>query len=222
MSETARHEKLIAELAGDLRPVHRLLPPSVRAAGWLAVVAALGTILAPMADLGDILHRLAAAPDMWLSVLGSVLTALLAALAAYQTSVPDRSPYWALLPLPAALLWIAASGAGCLRSWIVPGTHDASMGEARICLLFIIGISLPLSFLLLKMLQKACPLRPGLTAVLGGLAAASASATLLNFFHPYDAAATDLLVHILAVGSVVIASRLIGGRALAWRARPNA
>jgi hypothetical protein len=219
MSDTARHERLIAELADGLSPVHRLLPPSIRAAGWLAVVAALGAVLAAMADLGEVRQRLAASPDMWLAVLGSVFTALLAALAAYQTSVPDRSPYWALLPLPAALLWIGASGAGCLRSWIVPGTHDASLVEARTCLLFIIGLSLPLSFLLLKMLQKACPLRPSMTAALGGLAAASASATLLNFFHPYDAAATDLLVHVLAVGSVVIASRLLGTRALGRRPR---
>jgi hypothetical protein len=215
MSDTARHEMLIGELARDLRPVHRLLAPWLRAAGWLAVVAALGAALASLADLGDIRHRLASVPDMGLAVLGSTLTALLAALAAFQTSVPDRSPHWALLPIPAALLWIAASGAGCLRTWIVPGTHDASLTEARSCLVFIIGISLPLSLLLLTMLRRACPLRPSLTAALGGLAAASAAATLLNLFHPYDAAATDLLVHVLAVGSVILASRLLGGRVLA-------
>lgn len=215
MSDTVRHERLIGELARSLRPVHRLLPPWLRAAGWLAVVAALGAALASVADLGELRHRLASVPDMWLAVLGSTCTALLAAVAAFQTSVPDRSPRWALLPLPAALLWIGASGAGCLRTWIVPGTHDASLTGARTCLLFIIGISLPLSLLLLAMLQRACPLRPSLTAALGGLAAASAAATLLNLFHPYDAAATDLLVHLFAVGSVIVASRLLGGRALA-------
>ncbi|MBV8398565.1 MAG: DUF1109 family protein [Acetobacteraceae bacterium] len=214
MSETARHEALIQELARDLYPVHRLLPPWLRAAGWLAVVVALGAALASVADLDAIRDRLAAAPDMWLAVLGSTTTALLSAAAAFQTSVPDRSPRWALLPLPAAVLWIAASGAGCLRAWIVPGTHNASMTEARICLVFIVGVSLPLSVLLVAMLRRACPLRPNLTAALGGLAAASAAATLLNFFHPYDAAATDLIVHVFAIAMVIAANRLLAGRLL--------
>jgi hypothetical protein len=214
MSETARHEALIQELARGLRPVHRLRPPWLRAIGWLVVVAALGAALASVADLGAIRDRLAAASDMWLAVLGSTATALLSALAAFQTSVPDRSPRWALLPIPAALLWIAASGAGCLRAWIVPGTHNASMTEARICLVFIVGVSLPLSLLLVAMLRRACPLRPNLTAGLGGLAAASAAATLLNFFHPYDAAATDLIVHVFAIAMVILANRLLAGRLL--------
>jgi len=173
-------------------------------------VAALGAALASIADLSALRQRLEAAPDMWLAALGSTRTALLAALAAFQVSLPDRRPAWALLPAPALLLWVGASGLGCLRSWTVPGTHDV---EARICLVFIIGVSLPLSALLLAMLRRACPLRPGLTAVLGGLAAASAAATLLNLFHPHDAAATDLAFHALAVGVVVLGNRAIGARA---------
>ena len=92
----------------------------------------------------------------------------------------------------------------------MPGTHET---DGRVCLVFIIGVSLPLSALLLAMLRRACPLRPGLTAVLGGLAAAAAAATLLNLSHPYDAAATDLTLHALAVGIVVLANRAIGARA---------
>jgi hypothetical protein len=41
---------------------------------------------------------------------------------------------------------------------------------------------------------------------------AAAAATLLNFFHPFDAAATDLLVHVFAVGLVVVVSRSVGAR----------
>jgi hypothetical protein len=67
-----------------------------------------------------------------------------------------------------------------------------------------------LSVLLLAMLRRACPLYPGLTAVVGGLAVAAAS--LLNFFHPYDAAATDLAVHAVAVALVIGANRALGGR----------
>jgi hypothetical protein len=213
MSDTVDHDGLIRALAGDLRPVRRLMPPWLRALGWLGVVVALGAVLAVFADLSALRQRLDSVPDMWLAVLGSTLTTLLAAFAAFQISVPDRKAAWALLPLPAVLLWVAASGLGCLRSWILPSTHVASVTEARSCLVFIVGVSLPLSALLLAMLRRACPLRPDLTAVLGGLATASAAATLLNFFHPYDAAATDLAIHLLAVLSVIIGNRAIGARA---------
>ncbi len=217
MSEAADHDGLIRSLAADLRPVRRLMPPWLRALCWLGVVAALGAALASIADLGALQRRLAFVLDMWLAVLGSSLTALLAAFAAFQVSVPDRKPAWALLPMPALLLWIGASGLGCLRSWTVPGTHDASAVEARSCLVFIVGLSLPLSALLLAMLRRACPLRPDLTAMLGGLATASAAATLLNFFHPYDAAATDLAVHAIAVLIVIAGNRAIGVRAFGSR-----
>lgn len=217
MSDATRHDRLIGELAGTLRPVRRLPPPWLRAAGWLVLVAAIGGALACFANLDAVRDRLATVPDMWLAVLGSTLTALLAAVAAFQTSVPDRSPSWAWLPVPAALLWIGASGLGCLRSWIVPGTHEANMTEARGCLVFIVCLSLPLSVVLVMMLRRACPLRPGLTATLGGLASAAAAATLLNLFHPYDAAATDLVIHAIAIAAVVFATKALGTRAFGER-----
>jgi hypothetical protein len=205
-------EALIQDLASDLRPVRRLAPPLLRALGWLAVVGALAVALACFADLGAMVRRLTAAPDMWLAVAGSTLTAILAAIAAFQTSMPDRKPAWALLPVPGLLLWVGASGLGCLRSWFVPGTHAADLVEARQCLVFILGVSLPLSILLVVMLRRGYPLRPNLTAATGGLAAAAAAATLLNFFHPFDAAATDLVVHAAAVALVVLAGQALSGR----------
>ena len=208
------HERLIRNLASDLGPVRRLRPPIVRALGWLAVVAATAIILAMFANVSAMEHRLVAAPDMWLAVIGSVLTAILAVIAAFQLSLPDASRTWALVPLPAALFWIIASGVGCLRVWIVPGTHVADLSEARDCLIFIVGLSLPLSALLIVMLRRACPLLPGLTAAIAGLAAAATAATLLNFFHPFDAAATDLAVHALAVALVIAANKAFGGRLL--------
>ena len=208
------HERLICDLASDLRPVRRLRPPIVRALGWLAVVVATSIILAMFADVSALEHRLVAAPDMWLAVIGSALTAILAAIAAFQLSLPDASRTWALVPLPAVLFWIIASSVGCLRVWFVPGTHVADLSEARDCLIFIVGLSLPLSALLIVMLRRACPLLPGLTAAIAGLAAAAAAATLLNFFHPFDAAATDLAIHALAVALVIVANQAFSGRLL--------
>jgi len=209
---TSPHDSLIRSLGSDLKPVQRLRAPALRALGWLAVVAALGVALATFADTHAMLERITDAPDMWLAVIGSTATAILAGIAAFELSLPDASRDWAWLPLPGALLWIGASGFGCLRVWVVPATHVAELGEARDCLLFIVALSVPLSALLLLMLRRACPLNPGLTAAIGGLAVAAAAATLLNFFHPYDAAATDLTVHAVAVALVVGANRALGGR----------
>jgi hypothetical protein len=216
------HEQLIGSLTADLTPTRRLLPPVRRAAGWLAAVAAVAVGLAMLSNLAAMEHRLAEVPDMWLAVAGSTLTAILACVAAFELSLPDRGRRWALLPLPGVALWIGASGLGCFRSWLLPDTHVASLVEARTCLMFIVGLSIPLSALLMLMLRRAHSLQPGLTAAIAGLAVASASATLLNFFHPYDAAATDLAVHVLAIGLVIAANRAFGGRLLnAEKSRPG-
>jgi len=211
----APHEDLIRELAAGLAPVRRLAPPPLRALAWLAAVVLVACALAAFADLASVWRRITATPDMSLAVLGSILTMGLAALAAFELSLPDASRAWALLPLPAALLWIAASGFGCLRGYVLPQTHVAAAGETGDCLAFIVGLSVPLSALLIVMLRRACSLQPGLTAAMGGLAAAAAAATLLNFFHPFDAAATDLAVHAVAVTLVVVVHRALGARLLA-------
>jgi len=209
------HDRLIRGLAADLTPVRPLPAPAVRALGWLGAVGAVAIALAVFADLHAMWDRITMAPDMWLAVIGSIATAVLASIAAFELSVPDARRDWAWLPVPGVLLWIGASGFGCLRSWVLPDTHVAVMGESRDCLVFIVALSVPLSALMLVMLRRACPLQPGLTAAMGGLAVAAAAATLLNFFHPFDAAATDLAVHAFAVGLVVAANRVLGGRVFA-------
>lgn len=214
MSGHERHERLIEELVADLHPVRRLRSPGLKAFAWLAVVGMLAAALASFSDLVAVGDRLASVLDMRLAVAGSTLTAALAAFAAFQTSMPDRKPAWALLPLPAALLWLGAGGLGCLRAWGVSHTPPATLEQERVCLVFIIGVSVPLSVLLIAMLRRASPLRPGVTLAMGGLAAASASATLLNLFHPYDAGATDLAVHILAVTAVIVSNKVFGTRFL--------
>ena len=81
--------------------------------------------------------------------------------------------------------------------------------------MFILGVSIPLSLVLMLMLRRGFSLQPKLAAAMAGLAAAAAAATLLNFVHPYDAAAVDLLVHAFAVVVVIAAAVNFGGQALA-------
>ncbi len=76
-------------------------------------------------------------------------------------------------------------------------------------------MSVPLMALMMVMVRRACPLRPNLTALVSGLAIAAASATLLNFDHPYDASATDLLAHLVAVLLVMVVNQFVARRAVA-------
>jgi hypothetical protein len=208
------NDRLIGALVADLRPVRPLLPPALRTLSWLMLVAAVAVALAMFADVTAMWRRMTAIPDMWLAVLGSVATMATAALAAFELSLPDRPRAWALLPLPALASWVGASGLGCMRAYVLPGTYVAGIGETRDCLLFIICLSVPLSAALIVMLRRAYSLAPPLTATMAGLASAAAAATLLNFFHPFDAAVGDLAMHSVAVLIVVVAARAVGSRAL--------
>jgi hypothetical protein len=170
--------------------------------------------IAMFADVTVMWRRMTAIPDMWLAVLGSAATMATAAFAAFELCLPDRSRAWAFLPLPALALWVGASGLGCIRAYVLPGTHVAGIDETRDCLVFIICLSAPLSAALIVMLRRACSLAPPLTATMAGLASAAAAATLLNFFHPFDAAVGDLAMHSVAVLIVVAAARAVGSRTL--------
>jgi hypothetical protein len=208
------NEQLVQALSADLTPVDRLSPPSLRVLLWLAMVGSIALALAMVFGIGAMIQRLVAAPDLWLAAMGSLLTAVLAAAAAFQLALPDRKVAWALLPLPAVLVWIGAGGMGCLRPWSIAEAYPMPAAGSEPCLIFILSLSLPLSLLLIAMLRRGFSLRPNLTAIIGGLACASAAATLLNFIHPYDAAAIDLAVHAFAVAIVIVANTLCGGRLL--------
>src|SRR6476661_9570238 len=114
--QSAPHDRLIQGLASDLRPVKPLPPAGTRAMIWLGFVVVAGLLLSLIADLPAFAHRFMASPDMWMAMTGSALTAVLAAIAAFELSMPDSPKAWAWLPLPAAMLWLAASGLGCPRN----------------------------------------------------------------------------------------------------------
>jgi len=218
-SPAARREALVEALAGDLAPVRPLAPPSQPSARRLGAVALLALAMSPFADMETLARRMAT-PDLRYAAAGAGLTAIAAALAAFQVSVPGRSRRWALLPAAPALLWIGASGLGCLRGWLAPGS-GAAEGETAHCFAFLMSVSLPLSALLVLMLRRACPLQPGLAAGLGGLAAAAAAALLLVPFHPHDATLTDLASHAVAVALILALNGFFGGRILSRSGIPD-
>jgi hypothetical protein len=205
-------ESLIDSLVRDARPVTRLRPPVLRACGWLAVVLAIGAAaIALFADRASMARH--AQDGEWLvEMAGTLATGCLAVIAAFELSLPDRPRRWALLPLPALALWLSGSGAGCWRQWLARGeTGSLAMGESMDCLVFILGVSVPLGLALLWALRRARPLSPGPVAVMGALGAAALAAFLLQFFHPFEVTVMDLAMHAFAV-CVVLAVWGLGGR----------
>jgi len=193
-------DDLIESLAANLSPVRPLRAPLLRTLMWLAIVSA-GALLIILrfANLSVFMGRVEV-PRVALECLGSLLTAITAIFVAFELSVPGRSMRWVWLPLPPLLLWLAASGVGCLANGL--GIR-AVQGESAHCFIFIAGMSIPLSIGLFWMLRRAHPIAPLPVAIFGTLGVAAASATLLQFFHPFDITVLDLGFHLAAVGFVV-------------------
>ncbi len=210
MSDAASHA-LIESLAGGLRPVRRLAPPWLRTVIWCLAVLGLGALALMIFTPQVGMHQLMQTPDMALGAAGAALTCVLAAAAAFITSVPGRSGWWGALPLPALALWLSASTAGCLRMAPAAGMVAEPHGHGMHCMVFIVVAAVPLALLLMALILRACPLRPALTASLAGLASAAAAAVILMPLHPFDATATDLLAHLAAV-VVVIGLVQVAGR----------
>lgn len=205
--------RLIQDLGADLRPVRRLPPPWLRALLWLAVVLAVALILVTTRALLPALGIVGNDPFMLPGAYASLATAILAAIAAFELSLPDRSDAWALLPLPPLVVWVVLNGLGCLATLAIPGA-ETSPFQFMVCLGLIFAISLPLTAAMIFMLRRTRPLRPLRVGVLGGLAASAAAATLLVLIHPHDSAVLDLAAHAVAVAAIIGLNVLLGGRLL--------
>jgi len=196
-------ERLIERLAAEAQPVRRLRPPLLRAGLWLLAVAALFAVaLLFFADLALFVSR-AENPRLVVELVATLLTGITAVLAAFQLSLPDRSPVWSLLPLPWLGLWLATSGYSCYRSFRALGYDDGSLGESAHCFRFIVGVSVPLAISLLVLIRRARPLAPVRVAAVGGLGVAATAAFALQFFHPFDVTFLDLGIHVLAIALVI-------------------
>lgn len=211
MNESSDISGLIGDLSADLRPVRRLGPPWLRTVYWLLAVLCLAALLVAIRIAFNWNGQPEVDPYVIPGALASGATALLAVFAAFQLSLPDRSSAWVLLPLPALVLWVAVNGLGCVASLANPAAQD-NVPLFFTCLSIIFALSVPLSVATIVMVRRARPLRPLPVAILGGLAASAAGATLLVLVHPHDSAVLDLCSHALAVIIVVGINVLAGGR----------
>lgn len=172
--------------------------PAVRAILWMDAVLLVAAGFA-LAGKPPALHLGAADGWIWLTLAGSGLTAVLAALAAFHLCAPKNNQAWTLLPVPAIVLWAAAS---CLGYLTMPAGADAqgdTPAEALECLGFLLTTGLPLFALIVLLLWRAAPAAPRHVLAMGGLASAAAAASLLTLVHPHDSPALDLCAHAAAI-----------------------
>jgi hypothetical protein len=197
-------DQFIEHLASELEPVQVLRSPALRALLWLAFVGVVtAALILRYAHMSSVLQRLAV-PRVAVECVATALTAVTAIVAAFELSVPDRSPRWAWLPLPPFLLWLAASGLGCLRNGLSLPGPEGFLGDSPHCFMFITSASVPLAVGLFWMLRRARPIDPLPVAAIGTLGVAATAAFILEFFHPFDVTVIDLTWHLSAVGLVVL------------------
>ena len=207
---------LIASLAANATPVRRLRPPAMRAACWLLLAAVVLTLLAINQGIRpDLVERLRE-PTFATGLAASLLTGVLAAIAAFLVSLPDRSRLWLLLPMPSLVLWLSNIGYQCLVHWIDIGPDGVSLGEAARCFATLVLTSLPLSLAMLVMLRYAAPLRPTAVALMGSLAVAAITATALSLFHTIDATVMILMWNVGTAIMFVALAGVFGRKMFRW------
>jgi hypothetical protein len=213
-----RTPELIDALVECATPVRRLRPPHVRAALWLAFA---GLILALLAighgvrtDLAERLHQ----PAYAVSIAAALATGVLAAIAAFAISLPDRSRWWLMLPVPALAVWVTTIGYDCFADWVSIGPDGIHVGDELRCFALLVLTSVPLAIALAAMVRYAALLRGGAVAMMGGLAVATITATALSLFHDHDASAMILLWNLGTAALITGASCLFGRRIFRWMA----
>jgi hypothetical protein len=203
-----RTPELINLLADELKPVRRLRSPWFRAMSWGMVAAVIMALLAISQGVRADLFQRISDVSFTVALGASAATAVFAAAAAFALAVPGRSRLWALLPLPALLLWISAIGHQCLTRWVSYDAGAMMMGETIRCFATVVLTSLPLWLLMLLMLRRSGAVRRVLPLLAGSLAVAGAAGGAMNMLHTLDASAMILFWNFGIGAIIVVASAL--------------
>lgn len=194
-------ERLVEQLAADLKPVRRLSPPALRLGWWLLVSLPAAALVALAFGLRPDLAARLADRAFLLEEAGALLTALLAAYAAFCAGLPDQ-PTWKLwLPLAPMALWFGTLGHQCLDAALRLGLQGLVITWDAMCLPAIaLGGLVPLLAILL-LLRRGGRFRATHCSICGALAAAALAAAALRLYHTQDAA---IMVIVWQLGSAFL------------------
>jgi hypothetical protein len=208
--------ELIDILCASATPVRRLRAPLVRAGLWLllagVVLLALAAVHGARPDLALRLRD----PSFAAALAGSLLTGILAAIAAFYLSLPDRSRLWLLLPAPPLALWVATIGYGCLTDWVALAPDGVHLGSTLECFATLGIASLPPALALFAMLRHTARLHPTTAGLMGGLATAGVAATAMSLIPELAATVMVLVWNLGAAALIVTLGGAFGRRILGW------
>ena len=212
-----RTSDLIEALVADAQPVRRLRPPGLRAALWLLLAVLIFGLLAVGHGVRSDLAQRLAQPDFIVGMAASLLTGVLAGVASFMLNLPDRSRGWALLPVPALIVWVVTVGHGCLVNWVSIGPDGIQIDETARCFATVLMTSLPLSLAMFAMLRHGSLLQASAVTLTGSLAVAAMSATAMSIFHSLNASVMILVWNLGTAALIVALGSLIGRRLAAVR-----
>jgi hypothetical protein len=208
--------QLIDALVERATPVRRLRTPLVRAGLWLGfagiVLALLAAVRGVRTDLVEHLRQ----PVFIVSLAAALATGMLAAMAAFIISLPDRSRWWILLPAPALAVWLSTIGYGCLTDWVSMDPSGIRLGETVRCLATLLLTSVPLSLAMLVTLRYAVLLRAKAVALTGALAVAALTSFALSLDHDLDATVMILVWNLGTAALITGIGGLLGRRMFLW------
>jgi hypothetical protein len=163
----------------------------------------------------DIVQRLQQ-PVFVISIAASLATGILAAIASFIVSLPDRSRVWLLLPVPSLLVWVSTISYGCLTDWVSIQPGGIRLGEAARCFATLVLTSVPLSLAMLFMLRYAALLRPTLVATIGSLAVAAFTSAALSLYHDLNATMMVLMWNLGVAVLIVTLGAATGKKTFSW------
>ena len=204
-------EDLINQLVQGAAPVRRLSRPLSRAAFWLALA---GMVIGGMAGVDGLCPNLPSRlmDPLYATSLGAAgLTGILAAAGAFMTGLPDRSRLWAVLPVPALLVWLGATSLSCVLCWTPTPAGFFQADGALHCGGVFLAVSAMLAGSLLWMSRRAPVADRWATAWLAGLAVAGLATLGLALTRTF---AESALILVWNLGAAALTAPVL---ASSWR-----
>lgn len=206
-------DNLIAELAGDLKPVKRLAPPGKRLLGWMALALPASLVLGALVEqqhLALALERIRDARIM-LELAAILATALSAGYAALASAQPGRSEKVWMLPVVPFLVWLSLVSETCWRLFERVGPDQFSFAPHWTCYPSVVATGFAPAMLMVVLLRRGAITRPTVSVVLGTLAASALGAVGLRLYHPPDATVLLLIWQFIATVTFLGLAALVSG-----------
>jgi hypothetical protein len=204
-----RTDDLIAELAVGAAPVRPLPPPLIRALYWLVLTTI--TVAAGVAVFGpraDVMVRVTQTDYLSIAVL-AVSTSVLSVVVSLILAVPgaERTPLLRMTALAIFGLWAGTT----LWQVLHQGRGLPVFTDLHwpVCFVRVVLVALVPAVMLFVMVRRGAPLRPGWTAAMATVAAASAGALAVHVACPLDDPGHVFLGHLVPVMAMAAAAVMV-------------